>query len=96
MYGQCSIRIMVRNRNILFPKTSEFGCDCRSRTDRPLDNKCLTSKIAQQADVQNNTNGEKKFYLGVPEAPFMERFRNLKKEFIPKKYWNSTEFLKYL
>ena len=31
--------------------------------------------------LSNYTNGEKKFYLGVSETSFKERFRNHKKEF---------------
>ena len=79
-----------------FPKKSEFGCNCRSKTDCPLDNKCLIPKIVYQADVRNDTNDEKKFYLGVSETPFKERFRNHKKEFAHKKYRNSTELSKYI
>ena len=48
------------------------------------------------ADVRNDTNDEKKFYRGVSETPFKERFRNHKKEFTYKKYRNSTELLKYI
>ena len=64
------------NRNILYPKRSEFGCNCRSKADYPLDNKCLSAKIVYQADVRNDTIDRKKFYLGVSEKPFKERFRN--------------------
>ena len=55
-----------------------------------------TPKIVYQADVRNDTNDEKKFYLGVSETPFKERFRNHKKEFTHKKYRNSTELSKYI
>ena len=61
---------------------SEFGCNCRSKTDYPLDNKCLTPMIVYQADVQNNTNDERKFYLGVSQTPFKELFRNHKKNLL--------------
>ena len=56
----------------------------------------MTPKIVYQADVRNDTNDERKFYLGVSEAPFKERFRNHKKEFTHKKYRNSTKFSKYI
>ena len=56
----------------------------------------MTPKIVYQADVRNDTNDEKKFYLGVSETPFKERFRNHKKEFAHKKYRNSTELSKYI
>ena len=56
----------------------------------------MTPKIVYQTDVRNDTNDERKFYLGVSEAPFKERFRNHKKEFTHKKYRNSTKFSKYI
>ena len=34
--------LSAHNRNILYLKKSEFGCNCRSKTDFPLDNNCLT------------------------------------------------------
>ena len=88
--------LLAHNRNMLYPKKFEFGCNCKLKTDCPLDNKCLTPKIAYQAIVRNDTNDEKKFYLGVFETPFKERFRNHKKEFTHKKYRNSTELSKYI
>ena len=94
--GNIASVLSAHNKNILHPKKSEFGCNCRSKTDFPLDNKCLTPKIVCQADVPNDTNYEKKFYLGISETPFKERFRNHKKEFAHKKYRNSTELSRYI
>ena len=56
--GNVASVLSAHNRNILYPKKSEFGCNCRSKTDCPLNNKCLTPKIVYQTDVQNNTNDE--------------------------------------
>ena len=78
------------------PKKSEFGCNCRSKTDCILHNKCLAPNIVYQADIRNDTNDEKKFYLGVSETPFKEPFRNHKREFTYKKHRNSTELSKYI
>ena len=89
--GNVGSVLSAHNRNILYPKKSEFGCNCRSKTDCPLDNKCLTPKIVYQADVRNDTNDEKKFYLGVSETPFKERFRNHKKEYTHNNCRNCTE-----
>ena len=94
--GNVASVLSAHNRNILYPKRSEFGCNCRSKTDCPLDNKCLTPKIVYQADVRNDTNDEKKFYFGVSETLFKERFRNHKKEFIHKEYRKRTELSKYI
>ena len=86
--------ILSHNRNILYSNKSKFGCNCRSKTDCPLENKRLTPKIVYQAHVQNDANDEKKFYLEVSETSFKERFRNHKKEFAQRKYRNSTELSK--
>ena len=74
--GKVASVLSAHNRNILFPKECENGCNCRSKTDCPLDNKCLTPKTVYQTDVRNDTNNEKKFYLEISETPFKERFRN--------------------
>ena len=41
--GNVTSVLSVHNRNILYPKESEFGCNCRSKTNCPLDNKCSDS-----------------------------------------------------
>ena len=89
--GNVAPVLSARNRNILYSKSSECGCNCRSRTDNSLDNKCLTPKIAYPPGVENDTNDEKKNYLGVSETPSKKRFRNHKKEFTHKNYQNSIE-----
>ena len=64
--GNIASIISSHNCNILNPDiTSEFGCNCRSRNECPLQNKCLTPKIIYRANVENYTNDEKKFYYGV-------------------------------
>ena len=83
--GNVAFALSAHNTNILYPKKSEFDCNCRSKTDCPLENKYFTPKIVYQAGVRNDTNNEKKLYLGVSETPFKERFRNHKKEFTHKK-----------
>ena len=85
------------NRTILNPDVSlQYGCNCRSRNECPLQNNCLTAKIVHRANVENDINDENKFYFGVSETPFKERFRNHKKEFNYVKYRNSTELSKYI
>ena len=56
----------------------------------------MTAKIVHRANVENDINDENKFYFGVSETPFKERFRNHKKEFNYVKYRNSTELSKYI
>ena len=84
--GNASSVLLVYNRDIWYPKKSEFGCSSRSRTDCLHDTNCLTPKIVYQAYVQKVTNDDKKFYFGISETIFEERFRNYKKECTHKKY----------
>ena len=65
-------------------------CNCRNKSNCPLDNKCLTNKIVYKAEVETN-NGinelSTKFYFGVSETDFTSScnnhamsFRNLTRE----------------
>ena len=65
--GNVASVLSGHNRNILNSKISEFGCNGRSKTNCPLDKKCLNSKIVYQADVRNDTNNERNFTLGFLE-----------------------------
>ena len=68
--------ISTHNKNLLFPKQSDFGCNCRIKSDCPLDGKCLTPKIIYRADITNLSNNEKMFYIGQAETTFKERYNN--------------------
>ena len=59
-------------------------------------NKCPTPKIVYRADVKNSSNDERKFYLGVTETPFKERFGNHMQDIKHLKYRNSTELSKFI
>ena len=88
--------ISSHNKQILQPSQEKFGCNCRNKTDCPLDNKCLTPNMVYKAQITNNTNDDQKRYLGASETPFMERFSNHKRYFKHKKYQNCTELSKYI
>lgn len=95
--GNIASVISAHNKNILQPnKNNTWGCNCRVKDNCPLENKCLTPTIVYKATVMNNANDESKFYYGVSETPFKERFRNHTKEFKHAKYRNSTELSKYI
>ena len=95
--GNISSIISSHNKNILNPVSNkEYGCNCGPKESCPLQNKCLTPKIVYRSDVKNLTNDEKKFYLGVTETPFKERFGNHRRDFKHSKYRNSTELSKYV
>ena len=95
--GNISSIILSHNKNLLNPcSKTEYRCNCRSKECCSLQNKCLTPKILYRADVKDLRNDEKKFYLGVRETPFKQRFGNHKPDFQYPKYRNSTELSKYV
>ena len=72
--------ISSHNRATLHPATTSYGCNCRIKNSCPLNGECLTPKLVYRADIENNSNNEKKYYLGLSETTFKERYRNHKKE----------------
>ena len=88
--------ISSHNKQILTPKNKQVGCNCRVKNSCPLDNKCLTSQLIYQADVTNNLDNEYKYYLGLAETTFKERYSNHKSSFKNENSKNSTELSKYV
>ena len=88
--------ISAHNQHLLTPNNSVFGCNCRNKSSCPLQGKCLTPKVTYQADVTNDGDGEYKFYYGLAETLFEERFTNHTKSFNHRQYLNETELSKYI
>ena len=80
--------ISAQNRNILNPIVQSYGCNCRVKSSCPLNGECLTPKIIYRAEVSNDKNNEKKFYFGLADTPFKERYRNHTNDFKHEKYEN--------
>ena len=88
--------ISAHNQRFLTPNNSSFGCNCRNKSNCPLEEKCLTPKVIYQADVTNDVDDEYKFYHGLTESSFKERFRNHNKSFNHRQYQTETELSKYI
>ena len=88
--------ISVHNKQVLRKETQQFGCNCKDKNTCPLDNKCLTPQVIYQADVTNDTDDTCKFYIGLTETPFKERYRNHKCSFTNDQHKNNTELSKYV
>ena len=72
--GNVASVLSAHNRNILYPKKSEFGCNCRSKTDCTVNSKCLTPKIVYcLPDVRTDTNDERKFCRIDKHVPSLEQ-----------------------
>ena len=89
--------ISSHNKSIL-NKSNEpsFSCNCRVKADCPVENKCLTPNVIYQAEVTNNMNDEKMFYIGLTSNTFKERCTNHKTSFKHKKCEKETELSKYI
>ena len=74
------------------PKTKR--CNCRDKNTCPFDNKCLTPKAIYQADVTNDTDDTNKYYLGLAETSFKDRYNNHKSSSRSEQQKNSTELFK--
>ena len=88
--------ISSHNKQILQPPTETYGCNCRDRESCPLDHKCKTPRIIYRADVSNDVDNETKFYYGLTDTTFKERYNNHKKSFKHEKYRYNTELSKYI
>ena len=88
--------ISIHNKQILTPKNKQVGCNCGIKNSCPLNNKCLTSQLIYQANVTNNLDDKYKYYVGLAETTFKERYTNQKSLFSNEKRKNSTELSKYI
>ena len=88
--------ISSHNQQILNPTFNSYGCSCRDKDNCPLDGVCLTPNIIYRADVSNNKDSETKFYYGLTETSFKERYRNHKKSLEHERYRYDTELSKYV
>ena len=82
--------ISAHNQHFLTPNNFSFGCNCRNKSNCPLEEECLAPKVIYQADVTNDVDDEYKFYYGLTESSFKERFRNHTKSFNHARYQNET------
>ena len=87
--------ISAHNKQIMYPDMKEFGCNCRDKSECPLDNKCLTPQLIYQADVTNNIDNEYKHYLGLTETKFKVRHSNHKKSFKYIHYKNNIRTISF-
>ena len=84
------------NRNISSPKQQPFGCNCKVKNEFPLNGQCQTPSVIYSADVVDDSNDGEKFYFGLADTTFKERYRNHIRDFKHEKYENSTELAKYI
>ena len=74
------------------PSTTKT-CNCRRKTDCPMDGNCLSECLIYKASVSTTTN---KYYYGTCENTFKERYNNHKCSFRSKSREKNTELSKYV
>jgi len=87
------------NRKLLNPPTDNTNqklCNCRNRTECPLDGNCLASSLVYQATVTRLDNNHKETYIGLTESNFKARFNNHTSSFNNNNLKNSTALSKYI
>ena len=83
----------VLSTNITEQDQTEKECNCRNKTECPLEGKCLQKNVIYQATVTTNTTEET--YVGLA-TNFKERYRNHKCSLKLPKRRNETELSKYI
>ena len=86
--------ISSHNKNILHPKQTSFGCNCRNKENCPMNGECLTTNIIYRPDI--TTTNEHKFYYGTSQTTFKLRHNNHSRDIKYVKCQNCTELAKYL
>ena len=87
--------ISSHNKHILNSNCTEYGCNCGNRGECSLENKCLTPRIVYRADVTNNKTDEHKYYYGISDTPFKERYENHKTSFRHRSHLTTSDLSKY-
>ena len=81
---------------VLNPKQRSFGCNCRKKDSCPLNGECLTPEVIYRADITNEANNDQKFYFGLAETTFKERYNNHKGDVKHIKCQYNTELTKHI
>ena len=74
---------------------TEYGWNCNNRNECPLENECSTPRIVYRADVTNNKTDEYKYYYGILDTPFKERYENHKTSFRHRSHLTASDLSKY-
>ena len=97
-YSCCPNRgsiLSSHNKHILNSNSAVCGCNCSNKDECPLENKCLTLRIVYRADVTNNKTDEHKYYYGISDTPFKERYENHKTSFRHRSHLIASDLSKY-
>ena len=83
------------NKHILNSNSTEYGRNCNTGDECLLENKCLIPRIVYRADVTNNKTDEHKYYYGISDAPFKDRYENHESSFRHRSHLTTSDLSKY-
>ena len=83
--------ISSHNKNILNSNSTKYGCKYNNRDECPLENKYLTPRIVYRTDVTNNKADEHKYYYGISDTPFKDRYENQKTSFRHRSHLTASD-----
>ena len=90
-------KVSAHNTKILRPKPEQNKkeCDCRTKANCPVQNKCLQKGVVYQATI---TRDDEKVdtYIGLTATTFKERWRNHRSNFKTRNPKNSTSLSKHV
>ena len=75
-------------------ETNGKTCDCRNKSNCPLDKKCLTNKIVYKPEIEINDGINElsaKVYFGISETEFNSRYNNHTMSFRNRTHENDTK-----
>ena len=81
--------------NVDMTNDQDQPCNCRNKTNCPLQGKCQTKSVIYKADVTQE-KGTVHSYIGLTEHTFKTRWYNHCQSFKHKKYETSTELSKLI
>ena len=88
--------ISSHNRHVLKCSVNTYDCNSKNRSSCLSDRKCKTPKPVYRVDVSNNFDNENKYYYGLTESLFTERYGNHKSSFKQEMFNNTTELSKFV
>ena len=80
-------------------ETNGKTCNCRNKSNCPLDNKYVTNKIVCKAEVETNNGineSSTKVYFSISKTEFKSRYNNHTMSFRNRIHENDTKLLKYI
>ena len=86
--------ILSYNKHILNSNSTEDACNSNNRAECPLETNVFP-RIVYRADVFNNKTDKHKYYYGISDTSFKERYENYKTSFRHRSHLTTSDLSKY-